>query len=70
MMTEPNRVRKYRLRQDRTQEELAQDVGITRQTLGLIETGSYNPSLKVCIALAKSLDVTLNDLFWNGAEDG
>ncbi len=70
MTTEPNHVRKYRLLQDRTQEELSRAVGITRQTLGLIENGSYNPTLKICLALAQALGVTLNDLFWIGADDG
>lgn len=47
-----------------SQQDLADLVGATRQTIGLIEKGKYNPSLKLCINIAKSLDRTLNDLFW------
>jgi len=47
-----------------SQQDLADLVSATRQTIGLIEKGKYNPSLKLCINIAKSLDRTLNDLFW------
>ena len=47
-----------------SQEDLANIVGVTRQTIGLIETGNYNPTLKLCIAICNALDKTLNDLFW------
>ena len=47
-----------------SQTELAQKAGVTRQTIGLIESGDFNPSIKLCIAICKALDVTLNDLFW------
>lgn len=47
-----------------TQEQLARQVGVTRQTIGLIEKGEYNPSLQLCINLAKSLNKTLDELFW------
>jgi len=47
-----------------SQQDLADLVGATRQTIGLIEKGKYNPSLKLCINIAKALDRTLNDLFW------
>ena len=53
-----------RLENDMSQEDLADIVGITRQTIGLIESGNYNPSLKLCIAICKALNKTLNDLFW------
>ncbi len=49
---------------DMKQEELAKVVGVTRQTLGLIEAGNYNPSLNLCIAIGRVLIKTLNDLFW------
>ena len=48
-----------------SQQELADLVGATRQTMGLIEKGKYNPSLNLCIRIAKSLDKTLNNIFWN-----
>jgi putative transcriptional regulator len=47
-----------------SQQELADLVNATRQTIGLIEKGKYNPSLNLCIRIAKILDRTLNDLFW------
>lgn len=50
-----------------SQDDLARRVGATRQTIGLIESGSYNPSLKLCIAICRELGVTLDDLFWDEA---
>ena len=47
-----------------SQEDLAKAVGATRQTTGLIEAGNYNPSLKLCLAICKALNKTLDDLFW------
>ncbi len=53
-----------RIECDLSQEELAERVGVTRQTIGLIESGNYNPSLKLCVEICKALNKTLNDLFW------
>lgn len=53
-----------RVESDVSQEQLAALVGVTRQTIGMIEAGNYNPSLKLCIAICKALNKTLNDLFW------
>ena len=47
-----------------SQAELAKETGVTRQTIGLIESGDFNPSLKLCISICRALGVTLNDLFW------
>lgn len=47
-----------------SQTELARRTGVTRQTIGLIEAGEFNPSIKLCIAICRALDVTLNDIFW------
>jgi len=47
-----------------TQQQLAKKVGVTRQTIGLIEKGEYNPSLQLCISIAKSVSKTLDELFW------
>ncbi|MBR3795591.1 MAG: helix-turn-helix transcriptional regulator [Clostridia bacterium] len=49
---------------DLSQEDLAQRVGVTRQTIGMIEAGRFNPSLALCVAICRALDKTLNDLFW------
>lgn len=53
-----------RIESDVSQEQLAEIVGVTRQTINLIEAGNYNPSLKLCIAICKALNTNLNDLFW------
>ena len=53
-----------RLARDMSQADLAQAVGVTRQTIGLIESGNYNPTLKLCVAICQALGKTLNDLFW------
>ena len=47
-----------------SQQDLADLVNATRQTIGLIEKGKYNPSLHLCVKIAKVLNRTLNDLFW------
>lgn len=57
-----------RLERDLKQEELARLVGVTRQTIGLIEAGNYNPTLNLCLAICRALGKTLNDLFWEEAE--
>lgn len=49
---------------DLSQEELAQIVGVTRQTIDMIEAGKYNPTLNLCIAICKALNKTLDELFW------
>ena len=58
------RMKIARIECDMTQEQLADAVGVTRQTIGLIEAGNYNPSLSLCIEICKALNRTLNDLFW------
>ena len=52
-----------------SQTELARRTGVTRQTIGLIEAGEFNPSLKLCIAICRALGVTLNDIFWEDEEN-
>ena len=53
-----------RAAKDLSQEQLAQLVGVTRQTIGMIEAGNYNPRLNLCIPNCKALDRTLDELFW------
>lgn len=53
-----------RLEMDMNQEDLAKVVGVTRQTIGMIESGKYNPTLNLCISICKALNKTLDDLFW------
>ena len=49
---------------DLSQEELAELVGVTRQTIGMIEAGKYNRTLNLCLAICKALHKTLDELFW------
>jgi len=65
----PNRLKLARVERDLTQAELADLVGVTRQTIGLIEGGGYNPTLKLCISLARATGKSLDDLFWDRGEE-
>ena len=58
-----------RIEKGLTQQELADLVNVTRQTLGLIEKGNYNPTLNLCIGIARALDKTLDQLFWEDGKD-
>ncbi len=58
-----------RIENDMSQDDLARAVGVTRQTIGSVENGSYNPTLKLCIAICKATGKTLNDLFWEEEEN-
>jgi putative transcriptional regulator len=53
-----------RAAKDLSQKQLADEVGVARQTINLIELGDYNPSIRLCTAICKVLGKTLNDLFW------
>ncbi|MFD1124427.1 helix-turn-helix transcriptional regulator [Lentilactobacillus raoultii] len=64
-----NRVREYRKRQKLSQFSLAEKVGVARQTINLIENDKYNPSLNLCIGIAKILGTDLNTLFWEDEHD-
>ncbi len=64
-----NKLKLARVEKDLTQEQLADLVKVTRQTIGLIEAGRYNPSLKLCLAMSKVLDKGLDKLFWIGEEN-
>ena len=66
--TLPNRLKLARVARDLTQAELAERVGVTRQTIGLIEGGAYNPTLNLCVRLARATGKTLDDLFWDQGE--
>ena len=59
-----NKMKLARISLDMSQQELADKVGATRQTIGMIEAGKYNPTLNLCIAICKALDKTLDELFW------
>ena len=59
-----NRVKEYRQTVGFSQAKLDEQVGVARQTINLIENDKYNPSLDLCIRLAKVLQTDLNALFW------
>ncbi|AMG62701.1 helix-turn-helix transcriptional regulator [Staphylococcus lugdunensis] len=59
-----NKVKVYRGYSKISQLELARAVGVSRQTINMIENGKYNPSLKLCVNIAKTLGTTLDTLFW------
>lgn len=66
-MEEPivkNRIKVARVEKDLTQQQLAELVGVTRQTIGLIEAGKYNPTIKLCLMLSEVLHKSLDELFW------
>ena len=50
---------------DLSQQQLAEKVGVTRQTLNAIESGGYNPTINLCKAICKVLGKTLDELFWD-----
>ena len=52
---------------DMSQQELADKVGVSRQTINAIEKGDYNPTINLCIAICKALGKTLDELFWEEA---
>ena len=53
-----------RMEQDISQSDLAKRIGVTRQTIGMIESGDYNPTLKLCLAICKELGKILDELYW------
>lgn len=62
------RLKSARAAKDLSQQQLADIVGVSRQTINSIELGNYNPTIKLCLALCKALNKTLDELFWEGDE--
>lgn len=58
------RMKFRRIELNMSQADLAKKAGVTRQTIGMIESGEFNPSLKLCLSICRALGLTLNDLFW------
>lgn len=58
------RLKVARTQMDLSQQQLADAVDVTRQTISAIERGDYNPTINLCINICRVLGVTLNDLFW------
>ena len=53
-----------RAAKDLSQQQLADLIGVSRQTISAIEKGDYNPTINLCIAICHALDKTLDELFW------
>ncbi|EHO16687.1 hypothetical protein HMPREF9623_01386 [Stomatobaculum longum] len=58
------RLKAARAAKDLSQQELADLVGVSRQTVNAIEKGYYNPTIRLCLAICHALDKTLDELFW------
>lgn len=58
------KLKSARAAKDMSQQELAEAVGVSRQTINAIEKGDYNPTLNLCIDICKVLGKTLDDIFW------
>ena len=61
-------MKEARLRAGLSQQELAERVGVSRQTVNAIEKGDYNPTIRLCVGICRALGLTLNDLFWEEPE--
>ncbi len=57
-------IKAARAQNDMTQKDLASAVGVSRQTINAIEQGEYNPTIKLCRAICRALNKTLDELFW------
>ncbi|MDE6607709.1 MAG: helix-turn-helix transcriptional regulator [Lachnospiraceae bacterium] len=58
------KLKSARAAMDLSQQELADRIGVSRQTISAIEKGDYNPTINLCIAICKCLNKTLDELFW------
>lgn len=63
------RIKAARAALDMTQKDLADAVGVSRQTMNAIEKGDYNPTVKLCIKICKVLNKSLDELFWEDILD-
>jgi len=59
-----NRVKLARIEADLTQQQLADKIGVTRQTIGLIEAERYNPTIQLCLLIGRATNKDLNYLFF------
>lgn len=62
------RMKSARAAKDWSQQQLADAVGVSRQTINAIEKGEYNPTIRLCVAICRALDKTLDELFWEEQE--
>ncbi len=58
------RLKAARAALDLSQQALADEVGVSRQTINAIESGDYNPTVNLCIVICRALNKTLDEIFW------
>lgn len=58
-----NKIKKFRKNKKITQEQLAQEVGVRRETIVFLEQGKYNPSLNLAYNIAKFFKTNIEDIF-------
>jgi putative transcriptional regulator len=63
------RMKSARVAKDLSQQQLADLIGVSRQTISAIEKGDYNPTINLCIAICRELGKTLDELFWEEQEN-
>ena len=56
-------LKEYRLRKGMTQEQLAQKVGVRRETIMRLEKAQYNPSLKLAVEISRAVEAPLEEIF-------
>ncbi|MDO4667156.1 MAG: helix-turn-helix transcriptional regulator [Streptococcus sp.] len=59
-----NHVKEFRKNLGLSQLDLAKQIGVSRQTINMIENDKYNPTLELCVNIARALESDLNELFW------
>ena len=63
------RMKAARAARNLSQQQLAELVGVSRQTINAIEKGDYNPTIRLCLAICRALGTTLDELFWTEEEE-
>lgn len=63
-MAKNEAMRQARVAAGLSQQQLADRLGVSRQTINAIEQGDYNPTIRLCVGICRALGLTLNDLFW------
>ncbi len=58
------KMKSARVARELSQQQLADLIGVSRQTISAIEKGDYNPTINLCIAICRELGKTLDELFW------
>lgn len=58
------KMKQARIKKNLSQAELARLIGVSRQTVNMIENDTYNPTVALCRKICKALDCTLDELFW------